>query len=167
MFFSYIIFICPNKLIRKKLEWWRQSCSPFWMAKYLGVLGATWSARILGSMIFIPRSWKACCWAICTKFWIDKIGQLLLPWVPLAQRHKFGDNIQLQSLHAGAFVPLRCHWLRMASEEGASSATCIAAPHLGFGPTAWSESWWPCNLAGGTVSSEFPSTWSVVDSCWF
>ena len=27
----------------------------------------------------------------------------------------------------------------MASEEGASSATCIAALHLGFGPTAWSE----------------------------
>ena len=31
-----IIFSCPNKLIH---EWWRQSCSPFWMANIWGSLG--------------------------------------------------------------------------------------------------------------------------------
>ena len=58
----------------------------------------------------------------------------------------------------GAFVLLRCHWLRMVSEEGASSAACIAAPHLGFGPIAWSETWWPCNLA-----EHFPLSFLLLD----
>lgn len=102
--------------------------------------------------------------SLCVKKWIDKIGQLLSPWVPPGQRHKFGDNIQLQSLQEHL-----CHsdatgsvWL---VKKGLQVPRALL-PHtwdLGLllgrkvdGPATW--------LVGQEFRTEFPEN---LIGCWF